>query len=124
MSITKKYTWILYLQNLVGTTVGIVMLSIGLSLILNTVAKVYILGYETSSYFSAEDMCRFSEPGVISPSEVPPQPLTGEEKEKCITRETEREKKRYLREKMENMIDGGILVLIGAPLWFFHRRKK
>lgn len=118
--------WLRELIPFGGTLVGLVMTVIGSSMILNTVLKVYIFGFETSSSFSAEERCEDEYRFTIekNKNEEVAKERTAEETEECITRKTKLEKERYLRQKKENMVDGMALILVGAPVWFFYQRKR
>ena len=128
----KKLTWLSDLQSFVGVFIGLIMLSIGSVMFLNSGAKLYILGYESDTYFSAEDQCTRSEifpifleqdkTAPISPQKT--QKKTPEEIEKCIEKTTQKEKTRYTRDKLDNMLDGAIMIIVGFPPWFFHRQRK
>jgi len=125
----KKLTWLTDLQNFAGVVIGLIMLAIGSVMFLNSGAKLYILGYESNSYFSAEDRCNENH---ISPiylkAEISPaqkiEKKTPEEIEMCIEKATKKEKKQYTRNKLDDMLDGAIMVIIGFPIWFFHRQRK
>ena len=101
----KKLTWLYDLQNFTGVLIGLIMISIGSFMSLNAGAKLYIFGYTSSPYFSPENRCENNFSTVC-------------------TEEISREKKRYTRLKQEDLTEGVILIIIGSPLWFFHRQRK
>ena len=127
----KKLTWLHDLQNFAGVLIGLIMISIGSVLFLNAFAKLYVFGYTSSAYFSAEDNCRNNalyEPVPLIFENTQPShkniKKTPEEMKQCIKRVEQREEKRYTRDKTEDIINGLILIIIGFPLWFFHRQRK
>ena len=124
-----KLTWLADLQSFAGVVIGLIMLSIGTVMFLNAGVKLYVLGYESSSYWSAENMCggdewRMGAMPIQIKEESPVKKMTPEEKEKCIAKAAVTEKKRYTRDKMEDVINGGIMIFVGFPLWFFHRQRR
>ncbi len=124
----KKLTWLTDLQNFAGVVIGLIMVAIGSVMFLNAGAKLYILGYESSAYFSAENQCEGPIPFYSisqDKSEAPKtQKKTPEEMKTCIEKETKKEKKRYTREKQSSLLDGAIMIIVGFPLWFFHRQRR
>ena len=126
----KKLTWLYDLQNFTGVLIGLIMLSIGSFMSLNAGAKLYIFNYTSSPYFVPENRCEnnFYEPLPFITSEPiqdnAKSQKTPEEIAKCIAKKTAKEKKRYTRDKQEDMTSGIILIILGAPLWFFHRQRK
>ena len=107
-----------------GVIIGIALTAIGSIMILNTALKLYVFGFNTAPYFSAEEMCRYDNSGIKAVGEEGPRELTGEEKGTCITEKTENENKRYLRQKEENMIDGLAMLFVGIPFWIFFGIKR
>ncbi|HID92334.1 TPA: hypothetical protein EYG96_02625 [Candidatus Gracilibacteria bacterium] len=126
----KKLTWLHDLQNFAGVLIGLIMISIGSVIFLNAGAKLYIFGFASSSYFSPEHRCEnnFYEPSpFVVPETIQAKTKaqkTPEEIAKCIEKEIIKERKRYTRDKQEDIISGIILIIIGFPLWFFHRQRK
>ena len=127
----KKLTWLHDLQNFAGVLIGLIMISIGSVMFLNAFAKLYVFGYTSSAYFSAEDNCRNNvlyepAPLVFEKTQRAPKDTkkTPEEMKKCIEKAEQKEEKRYTRDKTEDIINGFILIIIGFPLWFFHRQRK
>ncbi len=129
----KKFHWLRELPNLAGVIVGIVLTAIGGVMIINTVLKVYVFGFETNSYFNAEEQCT-GKLGYVdgrSPIAVPTknseeeaQKLTQEEIDECIEKTTQTEKDRYRRQQQERMIDAIGFLAVGIFLWILNRRRK
>lgn len=124
-------TWLHDLQNFAGVLIGLIMISIGSVMFLNAVAKLYVFGYTSSSYFSADERCENNniyEPApFVLPDAQPVDKLikkTPEEIKLCIEKSEKKELKRYTRDKQEDIISGLILIIIGFPLWFFHKQRK
>lgn len=123
--------WLGDLVRVGGALVGIVLTAIGGVMFSNTLLKYYVFGFDTGRHFQAEEMCRtgksVNEFGMrdihIEKPETPEQ-MNDEEVAECIERKTEIEKARYARNEKEEMIDGFAFLIVGAFLWWVHRRKK
>ncbi len=117
----KKLTWLYDLQNFAGVLIGLIMISIGSVMFLNAGAKLYIFGFTSSSYFAPEERCENNNSYAPDSRNIKKTP---EEITLCIEKEEKKEQNRYTRSKQEDIINGIILIIIGFPLWFFHRQRK
>jgi len=130
----KKHSlaWLPDLVNVGGTIVGIVMTAVGGVMFLNTTLKVYVFGFETNTYFNAEEQCRNDKlyaPRPTSSNEVsiekqPTVEINEEEISQCVERKANIEKENYRRRQYEQMIDGFAFLFVGIFLWIMHRRKR
>ena len=126
---SAKFSWPQDIINFVGAIVGIVLTAIGSVMFLNTILKVYVFGFQTESYFSAEQMCGFRDaPKIMLPvraDPVLPANLSEAEMTACIEEKTTQATAQYLRRKKESLIDGFAMLLVGIPFWIlFERRRK
>lgn len=127
---SEKLPWLRELANFAGILVGIVMVAIGTVMFLNAGLKFYVFGFETNSYFNAENMCNERVDPAYAGEERTKvlAKMTEAEKEakveKCITRETEAAKKGYARQQKESLVEGLVSIIVGSILWFAHRRRK
>lgn len=118
--------WLRDLVNIGAAITGIVLTAIGSVMVLNATMKLYVFGFETNSYFNAEEQCtndhmyRAKPEGEADKKEK----MTDEELAKCVEKKTVAEKGRYQRQKKENIIDGLGFLIVGGALWFFHRRRE
>lgn len=119
----EKSFWMQRFPKLIGTLVGIVLTAIGGVMTLNVVLKVYVFGFTTNSYFSAEDQCKFEDYSLVKEGEKA-KLLKGEERTACIAEKTKIENDRYLRDKKENLVDGAAMLLLGIPFWIIFARRK
>lgn len=121
----KKLSWLRDLVNFGGIIVGIVLTAIGGVMFLNSMLKVYVFGFETNSYFNAEEQCTMPEYAPTKTGEDPQLKVKPQsEIDECITKKTEYEKIRYSRQQKESMIDGFAFLLVGIVLWVIHHNKK
>lgn len=137
----KIYSWVSGLINVGGVIVGLVLSVTGAAMMLSPIFKLYVFGFETEQYFSAEDTCdariyngndRMKYADIRVPTaegeptptpEKTPQELETEFDE-CVEKQEEREKERYIRRQKEGMVDGFVFLLVGLPvLGFFGLRR-
>lgn len=121
----KKFSWLRDLINVAGVVVGIVLTAIGAIMFLNSSLKLYVFGFETSSYFNAYEQCEQPEwVPVKGADRTEKKEKTPEEVEECVTKKTEYEKERYARQQKEQMIDGFAFLFVGLFLWLLHKKMK
>jgi hypothetical protein len=124
---TIFFNWIKDFQKIASIMVAIILLAIGSGTMINVGLKLYVFNFETSSYFNAENECdnKINRP-YDKPSEQPKYSpkILREKMEKCIENKTKDEKKRYLRSKTEDMIDGFVMIFISFFLWLSSRYRK
>ena len=119
----KKLNWLRDFPRFAGTLVGIALTAIGGVMTLNVVLKVYVFGFTSNSYFSAEEQCKFQDYAEVKEGAKPAR-LQGEERTACIEEKTKVEETRFIKNKKENLIDGAAMLLVGIPFWIIFTRRK
>ncbi len=119
------------LINVVGTSIGVVLIAVGAVMLINATLKLTVFQLESSPHFEAYRCDQYIEMdhGMFPANEKSEMTkLTPQQREKkyteCIVREQKREKKRFSNEKKHNLIDGTALLLVGIPLFVFYMRRS
>ncbi len=129
--------------NLIGSSVGVILLAVGSVMLLNAVLKGYVFGLEKDSYYSQYEcdhilypldyddrLMAFEEVDLVTESdEVASDGMTDEERQEkykaCQDRMEERAQEQFHNRTMHSMIDGLTAVIVGgALLWYYSRRPK
>jgi len=120
---TTKTNWIGSLMNIASGLLGLIFTLIGSIMLLNSIARLYIFGYETNKYFNASEICEFSQK-LSDENKLEKIKNNPKEKKECIAEKTAFEKKKYHRQQTEQIIDGFVFLIVGGPVWIYYRRKK
>lgn len=117
------------LVNIAGYVVGLIMMVVGATMFLNAFVKVYVFGFTMETWQTPEEFCdneKYAYTRVLSDADdaEDDKKMTEEEYDECVEKKTTSMKREYTRRKQENMIDGGISLLVGSLVLFAHRNRR
>jgi len=105
--------------------IAIGVMTIGAIIFLSPAIKLYVLGFDTPTYFNVEDNCyhQMQRSPEMKISIDIPLDIPYKTYEECVEKRTKSESQRYVRRKKEQMVDGFITFLVGGLLYVMHRRE-
>jgi len=120
------------LINVIGSSVGVIMVAIGSVMFLGAFLKLYVFNVNLDADFRAYQCDQIIDAPYTNPQQVKntSEQLSEEDRlerhEQCIAREIKREQARFINHKKHAMIDGFALIVVGLPILLFYmfRAKK
>ncbi|MDH5442069.1 MAG: hypothetical protein OEX08_00470 [Candidatus Nomurabacteria bacterium] len=112
-------TWIEKSVPSIGLLIGMVLTAIGAVMFLSSIIKIAVYNPTIQTYVSNSCEYDFAKP-VIEPGERTPR--TPEEIEQCVADRQSEEQARYISNRKDNAIDGGVLLFVGIIFWAIFRQ--
>ena len=121
------------LINVIGSSIGVIMIAIGSVMFLGAFLKLYVFNLKTDANFRTYECDQiinapYTNPQIIEEKGVVHNQLSNQERTEkytqCIEREIDREQVRFINQKKHAMIDGFALIIIGLPILIFYMRRS
>ncbi|XLQ20429.1 MAG: hypothetical protein ACKUBY_01450 [Candidatus Moraniibacteriota bacterium] len=123
------------LINVIGSSVGVIMIAIGSVMFLGAFLKLYVFDIRSDEDFRAYQCDQIIDAPYTNPQQTGNYVITQkqlseedrlEQYEQCIARENKREQIQFVNRKKHAMIDGFALIVVGLPILLFYmfRAKK
>jgi hypothetical protein len=121
------------LINVVGSSVGVIMIAIGGVMFLGAFLKLYVFGLEKGQHFQPYRCDEIMRPVGVDDVDMPIKGnqyanLSFERRQKlydeCIHNELKNEKERYVNQQKHAMIDGFTFGVVGLPILVFYMRRS
>lgn len=118
------------LTNVIGTTIGVVLIAIGAVMLINATLKLTVFGLDSGPHHNIYGCDLYEEDSRMRAADekLAIDLLSEEERllkyEECLVREQEREKKRFINTKKHSLVDGIALLIVGIPLFAYYMRRS
>lgn len=113
-----NFSWIKLIAPTIGLLIGIVFVAIGSIMTTSSVIKLTLQNELSGNIYS------YCEPTRFDPKLETQIELTAEEIAECKKERIAEEKARFRSNKIDNIIDGAIFLIVGITFWSIFRRKK
>lgn len=121
------------LINVIGSSVGVIMIAVGLVMFIGAFLKLYVFNLELGANFRAYNCDQiidapYTNPKMIDDGSVTQDQLSKKDRmdkyNQCVKREDKREYGRFINEKKHMMIDGFTFFIVGLPILIFYMRRS